>query len=445
MKILLILPRDRSYKYRSGSFLKPLRYAPLTLTTLASLVPQDLSAEIKIIDEGIEELREDDFSADLIGITATTSTSLRAYSLAQEARKRKIPVVLGGSHPTLMPLEAKTFADSVVVGLGERVWPRLLHDFKNNKLKKIYVEDGEISLERLPFPRRDLLKKNAYLTINTIQATRGCLHKCTFCAIPLLRRGNFYKRPVREVVREIEHMRANDVLFLDPSPIEDHQYIKELYQALVPLKIRWAGLSTVNIAKDEELLKLAQRSGCKGLLIGFETVFQESLESISKGFNRVDDYKEFIKKLHGHGIGVLGCFMFGFDSDGKDIFERTVEFVDKTKIDIVRYAVLTPFPGTAIFNQLKKERRIITQDWSQYDNEHVVFQPAKMSVEELQEGLHWAWEETYSCSSILKRALRWHPLFWLSLAANIGFRYYGKQLPLLLNEREEENGTYDSH
>lgn len=441
MKILLILASGPMYKYKTGIFKKPLRYAPLTLTTLASLIPSELEAKVEIVDEGIEVLNGNT-GADLVGICAITGTSDRAYTIADYFRKRGIPVVLGGVHPTLMPEEASEHADAVVVGFGEKTWPQLLRDFKKGEMQKIYKSPKDVSLRDLTFPRRDLLKKRSYITINTIQATRGCPHECDFCITPVVV-GGYYHRPVEDVIEEIKYMDCKKLIFLDPSPVEDAEYSKELYRKMIPLKLKWVGLATIKIAENEELLSLAVQSGCKGLLIGFESVLQDTLNQINKKFNSVDRYKQIVRKLHQYGIPINGTFVFGSDNDDKTVFRRTVEFADEVKIDVPRYTVYTPFPGTPAYKRLEKENRIIERKWSLYDGQHVVFQPAKMSADELQEGLYWAWDQTYNLKSIVNRLFGSRCQLGISILANIGYRYYAKKLPEYTKERMEklENET----
>lgn len=432
MKILLILPQGAIYR-KSGNFKKSLRYSPLALTTLAALVPPELDAEIRIIDEGAEAL-DFNIEADLVGITAITGNAPRAYKIAQRFRARGVPVVMGGVHATLMPEEAAQYVDTVVAGFAEESWPRLLRDFKQNNMKKLYTQSPNLSLNNLPIARRDLLKKEAYITTNSMQATRGCINSCDFCVIPVAWGQRMYFRPVEDVVREAAMLPGKGLLFVDPSPIENVEYAKKLFRALIPLNKKWVGLATTRITKDSELLNLAAKSGCRGLLIGFESVTQETLKLANKRFNSVDDYGEMVKKLHARGIAIMGCFVFGFDSDDKDVFKRTVEFINKINIDLPRYAVYTPFPGTPLYKKLKTEGRIIEDNWSLYDAQHVVFRPAKMSPEELQEGHYWAWRQNYTFGSIFKRLAFSRCLLQILIPANFGYREYARALPMYTKE-----------
>ena len=425
MKIVLIMPRAKLYQKGRG-FRKNLRYAPLTLTTLAGLVLKELKAEIRVIDEGVELADYSTIKADLVGITCITGTSSRAYELADYFRSKSISVVLGGPHPTLMPKEAIKHADSVAIGIANRIWPQMLIDFKNNKLKKFY-KDECINLQGLPLPRRDLLKKSGYISINTVQAVYGCPYKCEFCVTQIIGRG-YHHRPIPEVINEIKKLKSKLIFFLDPSPMEDKEYAKELYRQMIPLKKKWMGLSTTRIYDDEELFDLIAKSGCIGLLIGFESVSQKSLTKMNKNFNTAEKYKDFIKKLHKKGIAVQACFVFGSDEEDKTIFKDTVDFIIETGLDLPRFTVSTPFPGTPLYQRLKNENRILTEDWSKYNAQNVVFKPKNMSVKELQDGLEWAWKETYKTKNIIKRLAISKTRLWVTIISNIGYKMYAHDL-----------------
>ncbi|MEK6828148.1 MAG: radical SAM protein [Nanoarchaeota archaeon] len=438
MKIALLQPRGPLYKNKTGTFKKTLMYAPLTLTTLAALVPPELNAEIKIIDEGVEDI-DSNLEADLVAITAITGTSRRAYKFADKFRARGIPVVMGGVHATLVPNEVVEHADAVVVGYAEENWPQLIRDFKEGKMKKFYYQSPNHSLANMPFPRRDMLKKNGYTTIYSIEAARGCLNNCDFCVVPAAWGRKLYQKSVENVIAEIRHMKAKHLIFLDLSPTEDVDYAKRLYSAMIPLKLKWFGLSTTKIYFDNELLELAAKSGCKGLLIGFESVDQTTLKNANKGFNNVSKYYDLVEKLHSHGIAINGCFVFGFDNDDKDTFKKTVEFVQKANIDLPRYAIYTPFPNTMIHNKLRSEGRIIEDNWSLYDAQHCVFQPAQMTPQELEEGARWAWRETYKLKSIFKRLAGARCLTRITLPLNLAYRHYAYNLHNYTKDRMLED------
>ncbi|CAA9294501.1 MAG: hypothetical protein AVDCRST_MAG26-4355 [uncultured Chloroflexia bacterium] len=426
LRILLISPRGPLYRHRTGIWKKSLRYAPLTLTTLAALVPPELGAEISICDEGIADI---DLQADvdLVGISAITGTAPRSYELARHFRQRGIPVVLGGVHPTLLPDEAAQHADSVVVGYAERSWPQLLRDFAAGRMQPRYDQEKNLRLANLPFPRRDMLPTARFATMHTVEATRGCVHRCEFCVVPAAW-GRPLQKPVADVVADIRQMRAKRLIFLDLNLIADVEYAKELFTALIPLNIVWGGLATTMIAEDSELLDLAARSGCRGLLLGFESLSPQSLRETHKGFNLRLDYYDVVRRLHDRRIAIMGCFVFGFDHDTRDTFAQTAEFAIDAKIDLPRYAIQTPFPGTALFQRLKREDRILTEDWTLYDGQHVVYQPRQMSPEELLRGTERAWKTTYSYPSIAKRLMHARNLLAVAIPANLGYRFYAHHL-----------------
>jgi radical SAM superfamily enzyme YgiQ (UPF0313 family) len=427
MKLQLLLPAGEIHRNKTGIFKTALRYAPLTLTTLAALVPEDLDVEVTIQDEGVQPLNLD-FEADLVGISCITGTAPRGYAIADQLRAKGQPVIFGGVHATLLPDEAQQHADSVVVGYAEHSWPEALRDFQAGRLKKRYFTPTARTLE-VPMARRDMLDPKKYATVNSIEATRGCPHKCDFCAVPAAWANTYSHRPIADVIAELRTFEGRKALFIDLSPVEDVHYAKELYRAMIPLRMKWVGLATTRIAEDDELLKLAARSGCKGLLIGFESISQATLNATKKHFHAAQKYAEVVKKLHDHGISIQGCFVFGFDTDDESVFEKTAEFVDKTKIDLPRYAVVTPFPNTGLFHRLEAEGRLLHKNWALYDVEHVVFQPKQLSPERLQEGLEWTWKQSYSWRSILTRmsGAPWSLLpLWVSL--NLGYRYYSKHL-----------------
>lgn len=407
---------------------------PLTLTTLAALVPAELEAEVVLVDEGIADV-DPSTPYDLVGISAITGSSGRAYELAADYRKRGVPVVLGGVHPTLLPDEAQRHADSVVVGFAEETWPELLRDFVAGRMKPRYTQAPGLSLAGLPIPRRDLLPASHYAMPHTVEATRGCTYRCEFCVVPTAW-GQPIRRPVGEVVAEIRQMGAKKLLFLDLNLNADRGYALELFTALVPLGTRWGGLATTTIAGDDELLDLAARSGCRGLLLGFESLCEESVVETGKAFNLRTSYADVSDRIHARGIAIQGCFVFGFDHDDLDVFERTATFAIEARIDLPRFAVLTPFPSTPLFRRLKAEGRILHEDWEEYDAQHVVFRPALMTPQQLQLGVERAWKLAYTFGAIGRRVFGSRIQLPLSLAANLGYRFYAHNLARYYTCRE---------
>ena len=429
MKIALISPKGPLYRARGGIFKKSLRYQPLTLTTLAALIPPELDVELQLFDEGVAPIPEL-LDVDLVGMTVITGTAPRSYELAAAFRAQGITVVLGGPHVTLVPDEAAQHADAICVGYAEDSWPELLRDFAAGQLQARYLQQPNFSLDRpdMPFAKRELFDKRNFLTQAVFEATRSCGHDCEFCVAPSAWGRKQFQKPVGWVVDDIRQQGDKKIIFIDLNLISDKTYAKELFTALVPLKIQWFGLSTVLLAHDRELMELAAASGCKGLLLGLETINHGSLKDAGKVFNRSVDYKQVIADLHRLGISIQGCFVFGLDHDTPEVFDHTVDFALDAGIDLPRFAVVTPFPGTPLHHRLDAEGRILTKDWELYDGQHVVFEPAGMTVQELAKGHEKAWRDVYRYSSIAKRLWRAKNFQPLAMTANLGYRFYANHL-----------------
>jgi radical SAM superfamily enzyme YgiQ (UPF0313 family) len=363
---------------------------------VAALTPKDV--EVTLIDEHVDRIDFEE-KVDLVGITSLTATAPRAYEIGDEFKKRGVKVVLGGIHPSVLPEEAIQHADSVVIGEAENLWPEVIGDFKKKRLKKFYQSLEKPSLENLPLPRRDLLQGKRYLTKNFIQTTRGCPFDCDFCSVTKFFGKRHRFRPVGDVIKEIESLEGNFTVFADDNVIAHKKYAKELFKALIPCKKRWFSQADLTMSQDDELLKLAAQSGCEGVYIGFESLTDIGL----KKFKRYINFKEAINKLKSYGIRVEGSFIFGFDSDDKKAFEKTLKFTQELRLDVATFHLLTPLPGTKLYEKLEKENRIVERDWLKYDLSTVVFKPQQMTREELQEGVRWTMKEFYSLSSITKR------------------------------------------
>jgi len=431
VKIVLLSPQSDRYG-RDGVFGQALRYAPLTLSTLASLVPPELNAEICCIDEWCDSFDPHTIEADLVGITTITPNAPKVYRYSQILRNRGIVVVLGGPHITLLPSEAEQHASAIVVGYAEITWPRLLHDFVAHKLQKRY-DLQPLSIDGFPRPRRDLLNEKAYTIMNVVQATRGCVYRCTFCVVPSAWPKQLARDP-DDVAKEVSEMKGKTFVLIDLSPSSDELYFGRLCDAFAPLKKYWGGLATINITDNRTLMKKLERSGCKGLLVGIESRNPQTLKTMGKTWHKPDDYLERIKILHDHGIAVNGCFVFGMDGDDESVFDRTLEFVMKANIDLPRFAIATPFPGTPFYRMLEKQKRLYTRDWSFYSGQNVVFEPKDMTARQLYEGVQRIWKEAYKPTSIFRRVggslASWNPvLLATSVATNIAYNYYARMYP----------------
>ena len=430
-KIAIILPKGIPFRYIKGKFnVYSLSTVPLTIPALVSLIPKELNIKVEIYDESIETINKESIQADLIVISAMTPTVNRAYIYAAYFRSKGIPVVIGGIHATLNPQEVLQHADSVICGIAVESFPQLLKDFNENKMKRIYTQQENLDLSNMPMPDRDCYKsKSAFkIELNGIQATYGCNNSCEFCVQPYVCSG-YHQRPVEEVIKEITTIKSKFIEFYDPNIAKDQEYLRKLCEAMIPLKKSWVAPVTINLADDEELLKLVAKSGCKSVLIGFESVNQDTLKEIFKRFNTVEKYEEAVKKFHKAGIAVAGSFVFGFDSDTKDVFKQTLDFINKAQIDMPRFTINTPFPGTPFYEKMKQENRIIEHNWAMYDCSHVVIKPRNMTPEELQEGYYRISKEAYKLSSILKRINFLNISSILIFLSNIGLKIKGNSMP----------------
>ncbi|UCH62665.1 MAG: B12-binding domain-containing radical SAM protein [Fidelibacterota bacterium] len=404
-ELLLICTAPESCRVKPGE--KPVvsrffRHTRLSLLSVAGATPSDW--EVSIVDEYVKPI---DLSArpTCVGLSFMTAGAPRAYEIARQFRSSGIPVLAGGYHPTFLPEEALRHCDAVCIGDAEPSWPRMLHDLEQGSLKRIYRSDPQASLSGLPLPRRDLLDPREYLTRNSVQTSRGCPHRCTFCSITSFYETNYRHRPVDEVLREITALSGKIIIFIDDNLVVDRTYALQLFKGLKSLNKHWFSQAELTIAQDPELLEAAVESGCRGLFVGLESLSDENLKKVDKRFCRVEEYFESIDKLHKAGVVVEAGIVFGFNEDGPEVFSRTLDFLIESRIELAQITPLTPFPGTPLFNQIQREGRLLTMDWRYYDLYHTVFQPMKMSPEELQSGTDYVVERFYSTKAISKRAL----------------------------------------
>lgn len=430
MEILLIHPKMThgaiTYEDR-GTFREKLFTNPeTTLPAVAASIPS--GNDIKIVHESFKDI---DYSKnyDLVGITCYTLFANQAYEIADNFRKLNIPVVIGGHHSSALPKEAKEHADAVVIGEAEYTFPVLIKDLKKGKLKQFYKSNKPVKAVDIPPLRRDLMK--IPIIWDGIKITRGCPYKCDFCSITYFFNHSYRKRPIPEVIKEIKSLPHNYMYIHDANLTVDLEYSKDLFKAMIKEKVNktWSANGTIySLGEDEEYLELARKSGCLSWTIGFESIIQKSLNGVNKNKNKVRNYRKWIKKIKKHGMGILGLFIFGFDSDTPDIFDATIETLDNLSIDAAEFNILTPLPGTPLFNKMKKEKRILTYDWSKYSQTEVVFQPKNMAPEELLNGTRKVAKDFYSYRKMIKRIGK-IPLFTRSPATfsnllNINISHY---------------------
>ncbi len=417
-RLLIISPSWSHDWWRGGKVLAP----PLSLPLLAGLTPRNI--DVCLIDENVEKA-DIHAKTNWVAISCMTASAPRAYELADGFRARGIPVVMGGIHPTVMPDEAALHADSVVVGEAEPIWAKIIQDLAGNRLQPRYENFGFANLEGLPLPRRDLLKGNRYLTTNVVQTARGCPNGCSFCSVSTIFGKHYRFRPIPEVIEEIRTLHGW-VGFVDDNIVGHANRAKELFEALIPLKIRWVGQGDLSMAKDPELMRLAVKSGCHAMFVGLESVSQENLRATSKRPNIGLDMGDAIRKIHNAGIEIIGSFVLGLDHDNTSVFRQTAEFAKNHKLAVAQFSVLTPFPGTQIHRQLEQEDRIINHDWSQYTMSNPVFRPKHMTPKELEEGQKTTYRSFYSVQSIMKRAFTMRRRIILRLLVNISYRLIGR-------------------
>jgi len=406
MKILLIFPSIEHGMTTSKDKRSWRRiitgYPIITLPHIASITPKKHS--VKIINENYDDIDFDE-DVDLIGITSYTMTAPRVYEIADEFRKRGKTVILGGYHPTAMPDEAKQHADSVIMGMAETSWPRAIEDFEKGKLKPIYERDHDFDISKIPGLRRELIMHNPFL--GAIQTTRGCTNRCEFCAISSFCGNIIKQRPIKDVVQEIKNMPNKLFIIHDPHLTLHRKYAMELFEEIIKEKIHkgWVANGTADILGkvDEKFLNLAHKAGCVEWFVGFESVNQEALNNIKKTHNKVEDFKKMIKRVHDYGMTIQGGIIFGFDEDTPDTFDTTIETINDWDIDVLEVNILTPYPGTPLFERLDRDGRILTRDWSRYNQIDVVFQPKNMTVEELYLGSRQVAKEFYSPYNLIKK------------------------------------------
>jgi radical SAM superfamily enzyme YgiQ (UPF0313 family) len=404
MKIKLIAPHEQSEDNISSA--QTFKVQKVNLPLLAALTPPGHS--VKIVDEAFAP-DDIDEEVDLVGITVMTDLVRRAHQIADTYRQRGIKVVMGGIHATVLPGEALQHADAVVLGEAEEVWPRLLSDATSGEMQKLYRANKITHLNGMPIPRRDLYPSPIHRGYTPIaigfETARGCPYDCEFCSIGSVMGRQYRARPIREVIAEIESIVSPNLFLVDDALALNRPTAKKLFREMTPLRLRWAGQGPVSLAEDPELLRLMRRSGCVGLLIGFESVPKEIHDGMKKIKNLRIDFSEAVRRFHAEGIAILGAFIFGFDHENKDVFDQTLEFIVRNRLDCVELRILTPFPGTRLYARLLKEGRLFAPNWwlQGYPPDTLLFQPKGMTAEELVEGFIRLNRHTYSYGSIIKR------------------------------------------
>ena len=401
-KLLLIQPSPYE---KDGKVIKKkkLYFTGLALPLLAALTPDDWETEL--IYEVIEDVPFDT-DADLIGVSTMGHGVIRSIDIAKEYRRRGKTVILGGYMASIMPEEAVKYCDSLIIGDAELVWQQMLSDFENGKLKKTYEKPLEGNWYSTPPPRFDLLEGKNLGDFLPVQAGRGCPNSCSFCSVSCLYRGRYVKRPLPEVIRDIEQIKSlgyKKILLLDDNIFSDRKYLDSLLDTLIKLDISWMSQCEITIGKDDELLEKLQKSGCTTLSFGLESISRESLISMDKGWAVPAEYDSLIQNIRNHGIDVSTEMVVGGEGDTLESIRMTKDFIERNKISVPRFYILTPFPGTRFFDQIKEEGRLVNNDIYSYDGTSAVYRPKNMTPDELTQAYWELYSELFTIKSIIKR------------------------------------------
>lgn len=413
-KLLLIEPASRlKYQRKRIHYLENIanghyfKVPSLALGVLAGLTPGDW--EIQVIREPGEVISFGE-EADLVGITAVTHTARRGYEIADQFRKRGVKVIMGGIHPTVMYKEALQHCDAVCIGEAEPVWKDVLHDAASGKLKKIYRSIEPFDLRGYVFPRREIMQGFKSFLYNpgvSVEASRGCRYSCNFCSVKFIHGRKIRYRPLDNLMEEIGRIDSSRIFFVDNNIVANFSQAKALFRALIPLKKSWTAQATINIASDPELLKLAVDSGCKGLLVGIESVTDAGLNNYAKSPRSYEDLKRDLRILKEHGIRVLAHMVFGNDFESGRSIQESLRRISELDVASASFGIMVPYPGTEIALDLARKGRILTRDWDYYDIHHLVFQPLNFTHETFLKEIDTLRKEFFSMRSIMSRTLRY--------------------------------------
>lgn len=382
-KLLMVNPVSKRFSWGNVHF------PSLGLPLLAASGPDWL--DIELVDEFQTALNSYPY-ADLVAISVLTAAAVRAYEIGDHYRELGIPVVMGGMHVSALPDEALLHADAVVIGEADELWALVLDDFKEGRLKRLYSSTTKPDVSLLPQPRWDLVRAarrdQTKEPIYSVQAGRGCPGGCTFCNVPDFFGRVYRRRNLESVLRDIEAVGRSRLLMVDDNLLAGRDFARELLSALKDLGKEWFGLSSLAYLDNDEILDALAASGCRHLFIGFETSSQENLAEVGKGSNMKRDYAGIIRRLNERGIRVIGSFIVGLDHDTEAVFDEMYDFIERNDIYVPIVNILTPYPGTRLRTKLEAEGRIISNDWSRYSCDEVVFKPKLMSPETLKERHH---------------------------------------------------------
>jgi radical SAM superfamily enzyme YgiQ (UPF0313 family) len=361
---------------------------------------------------------------EVVGITVHLTFAERAYALAAWYRERGAKVILGGLHVLSCPEEAAPHADALAIGEGVQVWPEILRDVEAGSLKDVYRGSYRRAYRDDPPPRRDLIPRRSFLTTTSLIATRGCHNRCGFCY--LATDGLTMPYQVREVQQVVDELRRDGqpyTVFIDNNLGSRPEYLRSLCLALRPLEVIWSAAVTIDVTDDPSLIREMALAGCTGVFVGFESLSNENLVEAGKKTPTPSDYARRVRVLHDHGIQVNGSFVLGFDHDRKDVFERTVGWIEEARLECATFHILTPYPGTPLFRSMESEGRLLHKNWNLYDTSHAVFRPRHMTPEELEQGYAWCYDRLFSHGSIWRR----RPDDWRAIMPYLAMSYLYKR------------------
>ncbi len=403
MRITLIYP---AVGRKEGSdYVKAWQMQPLSMAVLAGITPA--AVEVRFYDDRLEAIPYDE-PTDLVAISVETFTALRAYRIARQFRARGVPVVLGGYHVTLLPDEARQEADAIVIGDAESVWPQILEDAGHRQLQPVYRGHKRRNLAGQQL-RREIFNGKRYQKITLVEFARGCNFNCDFCSITAYHQASQSHRPAAEVVAEMEATGSRQFFIVDDNIVSQPEMVRQLCRELVPLGISWVGQASIHVAQDDELLELMVKSGCRGVLIGMESLDPANLRTMGKSWNLAAcDYAESLRRFRSHGLAVYGTFVFGYDNDDRKVVERSVEFAREQKLFLAAFNHLVPFPGTPLYHRLQREGRLLSERWWLDEAGRVgdvTFRPARVTAKELEALCLEARRKFYGWPSIWQRLL----------------------------------------
>lgn len=424
MKVILIQPKMN--KRPMDTDLKTRMAPSLALLTLISLTPD--GHEVIMLNENIEKI-DYNCGAGMVGITITLDVMTRAVQIAKEFRRLGVPVVAGGIHVTSSPDECMKYFDAVCVGAAERVWKRIIEDAANCRLQQVYHDMEGFKGDEIVSPAYNKIDKSRYLYTNVITTSRGCPNRCDFCYNSCKNRI-YVQRPIKDVLKDIESLGTRHVLFIDDNFIGVPSYTRDLLDRIRGMNLKWSAAVTTKIADHPDLLDLMAETGCQSLFIGFESINNLSLQGVNKD-NCFEKYERLITEIHKRGIMINASMVFGLDGDEPDVFQRTLDWLVKNKVETLTSHILTPYPGTELYRRMKEEGRITDYELSKYNTSHVVFKPKGMTAKELYEGYLWMYRKFYSFHSIFHRMPKLKAQQKSYILFNIFYRKFGRLISAL--------------